>query len=76
MEWKRGKKWIGLGKSRGKGAKGVGKAEREGMGEAERKLIRGAWETPGACLELPRSSEELSGSHQEEPLRVSACSYN
>jgi len=44
--------------------------------EAQRKLMRGAWETPGACLELPRSSEELPGSHQEEPLRVSACSYN
>ena len=44
--------------------------------EAQRKLIRGAWETPGACLELPRSSEELSGSHQEKPLRVSVCSCN
>jgi len=44
--------------------------------EAQRKLTRGAWETPGACLELPRSSEELSGSPQEEPLRVRVCSYN
>ena len=44
--------------------------------EAQRKLIRGAWGTLGACLELPRSSEELSGSPQEEPLGVSVCFYN
>ena len=35
----------------------------------------GSGETTGACLELPKSSQELSGSSQEEFLRIIVSYY-